>query len=213
MRCRIYAVALAIVLVTPCIADTYTVNNDTDGVVRTRDIHTLRWAIEKVNGHQGPDESVFAKPMRIILTLRLITYSDVILTAGATNNTIGGTETGAGNIFGGGGEAGITVEGAGTESNQILGNYFGVGPDGNRLIAAQVGVQAVSNAGSLRIGTHVPATRNYFCLLEGSGVVLSGGGEGSITENNCFGESPTGARLQTRDGITLRGGQSGRARQ
>ncbi len=435
MRCRIYAVPLVLLLIQPCLSDTYRVTNDTDGVLPMRNMHTLRWAIEKANGHQGPDEIVFAKPMRITLqnplpaltdagttidgdvnndgkydvvldgrklsdghgiqismpsgvrpspfprkgptgiggkhsklretirglafvgfpgsglyvngrneirvtacsfgwdgttrngqphlmpngehdihmigadriiiggnsvknsnfflcigdghgssgvylencttariygnefglgpstpeapetrgvaisrgsgnsvgshrngevntfaglttgvsisrskdnvvagnqfgagnTVRLITYSDVILTAGATNNTIGGTETGAGNIFGGGGEAGITVEGAGTESNQILGNYFGVGPDGNRLIAAQVGVQAVSNAGSLRIGTHVPTTRNYFCLLEGSGVVLSGGGEGSIIENNCFGESPTGARLQTRDGITLRG--------
>lgn len=435
MRWRIYAVALAILLVTPCMADTYTVNTHTDGVIRMGNMYTLRWAIEKANAHQGPDEIVFTKPMRItpesplpaltdagttidgdvnddgihdvVLdgrklteghgiqisvprgvrpspfprkgpmgiggkysklretirglafvnfpgsglyvngrddiwvtacsfgwdgerrngqphlmpngehdiymigadrisiggnsaeysnfflclgdghssgvylenctdarihgnefglgtapapdapdrvgvkisrgsgnavgshrkgegntfaglttgvrisaskdnvvagnqfgegnTLRLITYSDVILTASASHNTIGGTAAGAGNTFGGGGEAGITVEGAGTESNEILGNYFGVAPDGTRLKAAQVGVQAFGDAGSLRVGTHVPTTRNYFCLLEGSGVDLAGGGQGSIIENNCFGKTPSGGRVRMPHGVTVRG--------
>ena len=57
-------------------------------------------------------------------------YNGIAIEA-SSNNTIGGTGAGAGNVIAGNGQDGIEVNGTG---NAIQGNYIGVGADGSTAL-------------------------------------------------------------------------------
>jgi hypothetical protein len=79
---------------------------------------------------------------------------------GASNNIIGGTDTGAGNIILGNGSGGIVIEGTGTAGNGIQGNAIG----GNRT-----GVNIKDGASNNTIGGS-PTARNIIAFNQHDGV-------------------------------------------
>jgi hypothetical protein len=77
--------------------------------------------------------------------------SGIFAAAGAANNTIGGTDVGAGNVISGNLENGIKFISA--SSNQILGNKIGIGADGKtRIPNNQDGVLLQSSSDTNTIG-------------------------------------------------------------
>ncbi len=62
----------------------------------------------------------------------------ISLVSGATNNTIGGTATGAGNVISGNNGSGVAIVNAGSTGNVVQGNYIGVDKNGQGLIPGTV---------------------------------------------------------------------------
>ena len=99
----------------------------------------------------------------------------------ASNNTIGGTATGLANIIGfntatGATGAGVSISGASSTGNQIVGNDIGTNAAGN-LMPNDAGV-VISGASSNTIGGTVSGAGNTIGFNTGAGVnVVSGTGD------------------------------------
>lgn len=78
----------------------------------------------------------------------------VVIFGNASNNTIGGTEAGAGNVISGNRWTGVGLYGAGTTANAVLGNKIGSNPAGNSGVPNQhYGVALFGGASGNLIGT------------------------------------------------------------
>ncbi len=107
----------------------------------------------------------------------------VAITGGATNNTIGGTDPGAGNLFaqGYGDAGGVAISGAGTSGNFVQGNLFGVDYTGTTTTDAD-GNGTLSTGGSVVIVISAGATNNVIGG-DGAGNLISGGSGGVTIED------------------------------
>ena len=94
----------------------------------------------------------------------------VVITVGPTNNTIGGTLPGAGNLISGNGREGLVLEGEDTTGNRILGNKIGVDLYGNPLGNAGNGVSAIVGALRNFIGGVEAGAGNVIAYNAGAGV-------------------------------------------
>jgi parallel beta-helix repeat protein len=101
---------------------------------------------------------------------------------GAQSNIIGSFEgIGEGNIISGNSENGITINGTGTKSNKVCGNYVGTNKDGTIAIPNQYGVYISGGTTSNTIGvTSEESEGNLISGNSSTGVVFDGYG----TENN-----------------------------
>jgi hypothetical protein len=114
--------------------------------------------------------------------------SGVWLSLGASANTIGGTASGAGNVFAGNGAVGVRVESEG--ENKVQGNLFGSNAAGTAQRGLHIGVYVPGAAGPLTIGGNTGAAANYFTpdwFDNEIGVDLEKGGDGSLIRGNRFG--------------------------
>jgi len=115
-----------------------------------------------------------------------LTYG-VVIGSDASGNVVGGTSAGLRNVFAGGDAAdGIYILNAGANGNTILGNYFGLTPNGKAQLGIDCGVYVGSGAGSQTIGGGSAKAANHFCCM-GEGVVLRFGGAGTVIRQNKFG--------------------------
>src|SRR5262249_15010012 len=78
--------------------------------------------------------------------------SGVAIFAGASNNTIGGTAAGAGNVIAGNFEDGVYLADAGTTGNLVAGDYIGTDSTGARAVPNTVGVFIQNGASNNLIG-------------------------------------------------------------
>ena len=86
---------------------------------------------------------------------------------GASNNTIGSLSAGGRNIIAGNNNAGISVDGATTSSNTIIGNYVGLGADGSTDLGnTHDGVHLQAATGTLIGGT--TSSASLFSLGSGT---------------------------------------------
>jgi CSLREA domain-containing protein len=92
-----------------------------------------------------------------------------LLVLNAPDNTIGGTEVGAGNLISGNGE-GLSISNPGATGNQVLGNYIGTNAAGTAAIPNGVGVLFWDAPNNIIGGT-----------AAGAGNVISGNDDGVIT--------------------------------
>jgi len=125
----------------------------------------------------------------------------VVITDGSTDNVIGGTTPGARNVFCGGG-GGVFVVHAGTNSNRILGNYFGLNAAGTEQRPLEQGIQVDKDAGAQTIGGATAACGNYFATSSSNpefGVYLASAGDGTLIRNNRFGVRPDGPNASLMD--------------
>jgi hypothetical protein len=107
----------------------------------------------------------------------------VLLYDGADGDTIGGTATGAGNVISGNGEAGVTLENAGTQDDVVEGNDIGTDATGTLKTAnAGPGVLVKEGAGNELIGGTMAAA-NIIAFNAGDGVQVTDGTGVSILFN------------------------------
>jgi hypothetical protein len=110
---------------------------------------------------------------------------------GSTNNTIGGPGS-EGNVFAGS-IRGISLNNAGTDYNQILGNYFGLAADGSTFLLTPQGggIEVFSGPAYNTIGD--TTARNVFAG-DASGICMASPGAGNRIQCNYFGTNAAGTK-------------------
>jgi titin len=111
----------------------------------------------------------------------------------SSNNTIGGSTSGFGNVISGNSSEGVSIPGAGSNvtGNVIQGNK--IGTDAAGTIALANGLDGISalGAASTTIGGTTAAERNIISGNSGSGIDL--GGTGNLVEGNYIGTNAAGS--------------------
>ena len=112
-----------------------------------------------------------------------------------TNNTVGGTAAGAGNVISGNNNSGINVNG---ESNQILGNYIGTDVTGTLDKGNGSGIDLAGSTNTT-IGGTTALTRN---IISGNGVGIVGQSTtGTIVQGNYIGTDVNGTAALPNDDV------------
>ena len=114
-----------------------------------------------------------------------------ILELYCSNNTIGGTAGGAGNLISGSSQIGISDQGDATDSVLIEGNKIGTNWNGTAAIPNNLGL-FVQNSGGATIGGTTAAARN---IISGNQLGIRIGGpssSGTLVEGNYIGTDPSG---------------------
>jgi IPT/TIG domain len=118
----------------------------------------------------------------------------ILVTQGASNNLIGGTETGAGNVIGFFNASGIEVgeNGGNTNGNIIQGNRIGTNAAGTAGLGSNgYGVIISGGAGNLVGGTD-PAAGNLISGVQIDGIILSSSQSETVIQGNRIGTDVTG---------------------
>jgi hypothetical protein len=165
-----------------------------------------------ISGNTGPGVAVYGDSGNLVEgnwigtdvtgTRALGNSVGVAVGFGASNNTVGGTAAGAGNLISGNRTAGVQV---GSDGNVVLGNLIGTDLTGTLPLGNQTGV-TVSGANNTVGGTAAGAG-NTVSGNRNDGVVLSGNGNQVL--GNFLGTNATGtAALANDDGVTVSGGSN-----
>ncbi len=105
-------------------------------------------------------------------TAALSNYGDDVCLVGASDNTIGGTATGAGNLISGSGRVGIWVDGYTASGNVIQGNLIGTDVTGTKPIGDEITGIMLEGAPNNTIGGTTAAARNVISANVEDGVML-----------------------------------------
>jgi hypothetical protein len=109
----------------------------------------------------------------------------------ASNNVIGGTAPGAGNVISGNGNTGITIRGA--SGNRIEGNLIGTTPTGMaQLSNGSNGVKIEDGAGGNTVGGTTAAARNIISGNGGDGIEVEDAAPDNRILGNYIGTDATG---------------------
>jgi hypothetical protein len=121
---------------------------------------------------------------------------------GGSFNTIGGTETGAGNLVSGNLLYGINII---TESNRALGNRVGTDITGTRALGNGTNGPGMMIAGNNNVvGGTVPGAGNLIAGNQGDGLAI---GSNDVAQGNWIGIDATGTRaLPNGRGVSITGG-------
>ncbi len=117
--------------------------------------------------------------------------SGVSITAGAGSasnpNTVGGEGAGTGNVIAANGDSGVYLSDAGTEYNEVLGNYIGTNRDGaSGLGNANTGIRIENEAGHTVVGGSEEG-RNHIKYNRHQGLILSGVSQCTVSLNTITG--------------------------
>jgi hypothetical protein len=133
----------------------------------------------------------------------------VHISQGASANTIGGTSAAERNIISGNSDDGVYLTGAGTQSNQVMGNHIGVSVTGAEALAnLDNGVYISEGASGNVIGGTVDGAGNVISANGYKGILIvsadTWGTEviGNLIGTNAAGDSALG---NTWDGIEIAG--------
>ncbi len=136
-------------------------------------------------------------------------FNGVWIASGGSNNTIGGTAAGAGNVISGNGDTGIEIQDSTSTGNLIQGNLIGTNAAGTAALGNVDGV-IIEDAPNNTVGGPTAAARNIisgnFGVGQGNGVVIFGtNATGNLVQNNYIGTDITGtADLgNQRDGVLI----------
>jgi hypothetical protein len=116
-------------------------------------------------------------------------WSGIYITGGAQNNTIGGDTEGERNVISGNNADGVRIQGSGTMSNTISGNYIGIyaygtGDLGNTYNGVSISDGAQNNT----IGGNTDGERNVISSNDQNGVYISESGTmNNIVSGNYIG--------------------------
>ena len=137
---------------------------------------------------------------------------DGITIDGASNNTIGGNVTGAGNVISGNLGAGVDIvspaDGTDTTGNVVEGNLIGTDATGTTVIFNTLGGVIVSNAIDNTIGGMAPGAGNVISGNTADGVaILRAASTGNTVQGNRIGTDITGTAglLNTGHGVYVQG--------
>ena len=137
----------------------------------------------------------------------------ITVESGASNNTIGGTAAGAGNIVSGSSYSGILLTGSGTSANVIQGNLIGTNKGGTAAFGnAYYGVEISDGAKNNAIGDGATGARNIISGNGRSGVYLHDTGtDGNTIQGNYIGTDKNGTSAvgNAEAAVLLAGGAKG----
>jgi hypothetical protein len=130
----------------------------------------------------------------------------VIVDAGSTGNTIGGTVAGDRNVLSGNGR-GVVVAGIGTSGNVVVGNHIGTNASGTSAVANITdGVLVVNGATGNAIGGTSPGSGNVSSGNGQAGVDITAASSNTI-EGNLLGTDASGnGAVGNLKGVGLGGG-------
>jgi hypothetical protein len=133
----------------------------------------------------------------------------VVISMGATNNTVGGTSAGAGNTISGNGNSGVWITSSGTTGNFLLGNRIGTTADGTATLPNGVyGVQVDGGAILNTIGGTVAGAGNTIAGSGASdGIYIGGTGTHcNLIQGNRIGTNASGTvAFPNQNGILITG--------
>jgi parallel beta-helix repeat protein len=135
----------------------------------------------------------------------------VFLDLGASNNTIGGTATGAGNVISGN-AAGMFILGPETTGNVVQGNRIGTNAAGTAAVPNDAGGILLADAPFANtIGGAVAGAGNLISGNLGFGITLFGDAKTTLIQGNIIGLDATGTKVlaNTGFGISLESGATG----
>ncbi len=123
-------------------------------------------------------------------------YEGVFIGGGASNNVVGGTAAGAGNLISGNDGNGVTIIDFGSTGNVVQGNYIGTDASGTALLANDgQGVAIFSGAANNLIGGVTSQERNIISGNSDNGIVIYGqGASGNTVQGNYIGTDVSGTR-------------------
>lgn len=138
-------------------------------------------------------------------------FSGVFITAGATNNVIGGTTSATRNVISGNSALGIDLSGANTTGNKLQGNYIGTTATGDAALGnGTVGVAIEAGASGNIIGGTVAGAGNLISGNAASGISIDAANTNTVTGNRIGTNAAATARLNNGgSGIFLSGGATG----
>jgi hypothetical protein len=143
-------------------------------------------------------------------TAALGNITGVVIEQGASGNTLGGTDPGAGNVISGNTHAGIDLTGSATQANVVAGNFIGTDASGTHAVANAIGMLIEFGASGNTIGGTVAAARN---VISGNatGIDLVGpASPANLITGNYIGTNAAGnAAIANGIGILLEGGAAG----
>ena len=147
----------------------------------------------------------------------LSNLTGVLISGGATENVIGGTDAGAANVISGNASGdgsdggGVEISGIGTTGNLVEGNFIGTNPDGSAAVANRVGVSIGSGASANVIGGTAPEARNLISGNNDSGIIITDAGTTlNLVEGNLIGTDNDGSgRLGNASGVKVSSAASG----
>jgi subtilisin-like proprotein convertase family protein len=126
---------------------------------------------------------------------------------GASNNTIGGTASGAGNLISGNDGDGVDIRDASTTGNLVQGNFIGLDHTGTVAIAnSDNGVQISNEASNNTVGGTTAGARNIISGNNSTGVQIQGSGtSGNMVQGNYIGTTADGmsALGNSGDGVRI----------
>ena len=132
-------------------------------------------------------------------------HSGVVMHLGASNNIIGGSVPGAGNVISGNTADGVTIMDAGTTGNLVAGNFIGTDATGTKGVANSLnGIDIFDGASDNMVGGITNGAGNTIAFNNANGVVLamSSGTGNAILSNSIHSNSALGIDLGD-DGVTL----------
>lgn len=143
----------------------------------------------------GPNATGLAKPTN---SGNFPDAGAIVISNGAQNNTIGGTDAGAGNVISGNASNAVTIANLNSNGNKVQGNLIGTTPDGmTALPNSGIGVRLVGGAQGNLIGGTTASARNVISANTDSGFLLVGDSlgapNGNLIQGNFIGVNASGA--------------------
>jgi len=118
------------------------------------------------------------------------------ISEGASQNLIGGSNPGDGNLVSSNGAHGVQISGSGTENNIIAGNLIGTDSSGTSSLGnSEIGVQIHGGAQSNTIGGTTDGASNTIAFNLGDGVAILSGTGNTILANGIFSNTRLGINL------------------
>ena len=100
-------------------------------------------------------------------------FTGVVIAHGASENEVGGTEPGAGNVISNNGASGVVLDGLGVTGNVVAGNFIGTDISGTYSLPNYVaGVWISDGASDNTIGGTTPGARNLISGNYGYGIAV-----------------------------------------
>ncbi len=141
-------------------------------------------------------------------------WDGILLSTGATNNMIGGTAAGAGNVISGNDQRGVSLKGTGTANNAVEGNVIGTDMTGTLDLGNGLsGVELSIGANSNTIGGTAAGAGNVMAYNQAYGIhlVSTAGTDNTLLGNQLYANTDLGINLSggTEDGFGVTANDSG----